>query len=65
MSSICNKCRYLWQRLGKNYCNKPIHLEKGNTCKYSKTKKQCPCFEEGKNIKKYLGGTNGWWKKQS
>lgn len=57
MSSICKKCRYLWQRLGKDYCNN------NNNCKYSKTKKQCPYFEEGKNIKKYLGGSNGWWKK--
>lgn len=63
MSSICNKCIHLWQRLGKNYCIKPVHLDKGNTCKYSKTKKQCPCFEAGENIKKYLSKSNGWWKK--
>lgn len=62
MSSICNQCRHLWQRLGKNYCNQPIYLDKGTTCKYSKTKKQCPCFEKGNNIKKWLGKSNDFWK---
>lgn len=61
MSSICNKCKHLWQRLGKNYCNKPF----GANCKYSNNKKQCSYFEKGNNIKKYLGGSNGWWKKQN
>lgn len=54
MSSICNKCRHLWKRLGRYYCNKPIYKDNGNCCKYSSTKKQCPCFEEGMNIKNYI-----------
>lgn len=54
MSSICNKCRHLWQRREKKYCNQPIYKVLGTTCKYSKNKKQCPCYEEGKNIKDYL-----------
>jgi hypothetical protein len=62
VSGICNKCKNLWQRLGKNYCIKGAC---GGKCKYSKTKKQCDSFEKGENIKKYLGGSNGWWKKQN
>lgn len=57
MNTICNKCRYLWQRLGMNYCTSI------NNCKYSKNKKQCPHFEQGNNIKTHLGKSNGWWKK--
>ena len=59
MSSICDKCSKLWQRLGKNYCRS---IE---NCKYSNNKKKCPYFEQGKNIKNWLGKSNGWWKKQS
>lgn len=62
MASLCNKCKNLWQRLGKSYC---IHGACGGNCKYSKSKKQCPYFEEGKNIKQYLSKTNGWWKKKN
>lgn len=65
MASICNNCKHLWQRLGKNYCNKPIHLSKGSSCKYSKTKKQCPCYEKGENIKKWLNKSNDFWRKNN
>lgn len=59
MSCICDKCSHLWQRLGKNYCRV------FKNCKYSKTKKECPYFKKGENIKKYLGSSNGWWKKKN
>ena len=55
MSSVCDKCKWLWQRLGKNYC-------KLNRCKYSNNKRKCQFYEEGSNIKVYLGKSNGWWK---
>ena len=61
MATICNKCRYLWQRLGKNYC---LLGSNGASCQYKKGKKQCDYFDEGINIKKYLGKSNGWWKKK-
>ena len=59
MSSICDKCSHLWQRLGKNYCRS------FKNCKYSSNKKKCPYYEKGENIKKWIGKSNGWWKKQS
>lgn len=60
MTSICDKCKHLWQRLGRNYCR----VAGLRNCKYSKTRKYCLYFEEGENIKKYLGKSNGWWKKK-
>lgn len=65
MGTICDSCKHMWKRLGKNYCNKPIYLEKGNSCKYSKTKKQCPCYEKGENIKKYISKSNSWNRKEN
>ena len=47
--------------MNKKYCNLGAC---GANCKYSKSKKQCEYFEEGLNIKKYLGKTNGWFKKK-
>lgn len=57
MTTICSKCKYLWQKLGKNYCN---NLE---NCKYSKNKKKCPHFEKGKSIKEKIKTSNNWRKK--
>ena len=54
MNTICNKCKKLWSRSGKYYCMSI------NNCKYSKNKKQCPYFEEGENVKKYI--KQGWWR---
>ena len=59
MATICDKCKHLWQRLGKPYCNSSFSMN----CKYKKGKKQCEYFEEGENIKKRLSKSNGWWKK--
>ena len=62
MKSICNKCKHLWSEEGKYYCNRPSYLYRGDTCKYSKNKKSCPCYEEGENVKKYI--KKGWWRKK-
>lgn len=56
MSSICNKCIHLWERLGKPYCNKPFNAN----CKYSNSKKQCEYFKIGENIKKYKNKNRLW-----
>lgn len=65
MSTICNKCLHLWRCNRKYYCNQPTYKEKGDTCKYSKTKKQCSCFEKGKNVKKYMKTeNNSVWKRK-
>ena len=60
MSTICNKCKHLWERLGKPYCMGTP----GRNCKYSNSKKQCEHFEEGENVKKFKNKNNLWRKKE-
>lgn len=52
--SICDKCIYRWSSNGKLFCT---HSSLGN-CQYSKNKKECNYFKEGKNDK-YWRGKNG------
>lgn len=56
MNSICNKCIRLWSRAGTYYCMSSERV------KYTKNKKQCPYFQEGENVKKYI--KQGWWRKK-
>lgn len=50
-NSICNKCIHRWSSGGKLYCT---YSYIGN-CQYSKIKKECNFFEEGRNDKYWRG----------
>jgi len=50
--TICNKCKWLWKRVDRFYCNS------GNNEAYSKNKKECKYFEEGKNVRNYCSKNN-------
>jgi len=50
--TICNNCKHLWKRCSKLYCNNIT-----NTA-YSKSKKECKYFEEGKNVRHYYSKSN-------
>ena len=49
--SICDKCMYRWSSGGKLFCT---HSNFGK-CQYSKNKKECDSFKEGKNDKFWRG----------
>ena len=55
--TICNKCVHLWKRSNKFYCTLSSFPANYNVA-YSKSKKECKCFEKGENVRQFFSKSN-------
>ena len=52
--TLCKNCVHLWKRCNKFYCTYSFT----ENVSYSKNKKECKAYEEGKNVRYWRAKSN-------